>query len=116
VITHNEKFKKALMLSELELKDLAKPNDLEFLNSNLDLHLSVLKQQKSQVEYQFTSHKANMADYYHKLCSKDISLQQYTDLRKEQFLWKAKASSYLIAIENKINILKSRKNYEQSTS
>jgi hypothetical protein len=107
--THFEDFQKALMLSELELKDLANTEDVKFLFSNPDLHLAVLKQQKSQVEYQFTSHKATMATYYNKLCSKDISL------RKVQFTWKAKASSYLIAIENKINILKSRKNYDQST-
>jgi hypothetical protein len=113
--THFEDFQKALMLSELELKDLANTEDVKFLFSNPDLHLAVLKQQKSQVEYQFTSHKATMATYYNKLCSKDISLIEYTDLRKVQFTWKAKASSYLIAIENKINILKSRKNYDQST-
>jgi len=111
MLEHNELFQKILMLSELELKGQASPSEKKFLEDHCEIHLFVLKHQKSQVEYQFTSHKATMSQYYSDLCNKKIVLEKYTELRKEQFLWKARATSYLFAIEQKMNLLKSKKKH-----
>lgn len=94
------------LASEADIRGTATPAEIQLLAEYPDLHLSVLKTQKANVEYQFVSHKQIMTDMYSKLLNKKLTLAEYTDQRKEQYLWKTKAISYLIRIEEKMSHLK----------
>ena len=99
-------WQRVVLASEADLRGNTQAGDKELLTQYKSIHLAVLKSQKANVEYQFSSHKAVMAELYSKLLAKKLTLSEYTNQRKEQFLWKAKAISYLIRIEEKISQLK----------
>lgn len=94
------------LASEADVRGSATQEEKELLEQHRAIHLEVLKAQKQRVEYQFSSHKAVITQYYAELLSKKITLEQYTERRKEQFLWKTKAISYLIRIEERMSQIK----------
>ncbi len=94
------------LASEADVRGTATEDEKSLLAANPTVHLEVLKMQKLKVEYQFSSHKLSLSELYAKLLSKKLTLVEYTDQRKEQFLWKTKAISYLMRIEEKMSQLK----------
>lgn len=94
------------LASEADVRGNATIEERELLQQYPAVHLEVLKIQKIKVEYQFVSHKAVISELYYKLLSKELSLADYTEYRKEQFLWKTKAISYLMRIEERMSQVK----------
>lgn len=92
---------------DAELRNKATLAQKELLQSNVDLHVEILKLKKKEIECQFVSHKAMMHEYHMDYVSGDLTKTVYFECISDEKMWRSKAVSYLTRIEVKLLELKS---------
>lgn len=87
---------------ESYLYDTLNPEQRLLIEENKREFLEALKSKKTDVEYQFSSHRLISSQYLQDYMEKKIDKTEYFSLLLEEKKWRAKAVSFLSRIEKAI--------------